>query len=105
MMIVMAPGATKDNILAVTQRVEAVGGVHVMVIHGEVHEVIAAIGDADAVRELGLEGMDGVDRVVPISRPYKLASNEIAHHEPSVFDIAGRKVGGGDTFCLIAGPC
>jgi 3-deoxy-7-phosphoheptulonate synthase len=49
--------------------------------------------------------MPGVDRVVPISRPYKLASSELAHHEPTVLDVAGRAVGGGDTFCLIAGPC
>jgi 3-deoxy-7-phosphoheptulonate synthase len=49
--------------------------------------------------------MAGVDRVVPISRPYKLASSELSHHEPSSFRIAGRSVGGGETFCLIAGPC
>ena len=49
--------------------------------------------------------MSGVDRVVPISRPYKLASSELYHEGPSVFDIGGRRVGGGDTFCLIAGPC
>src|SRR5205085_10428747 len=54
---------------------------------------------------LGLEGMAGVDRVVPISRPYKLASSELSHREPTVLDIAGRTVGGGDTFALIAGPC
>jgi 3-deoxy-7-phosphoheptulonate synthase len=57
------------------------------------------------VAELGIEGMAGVDRVVPISRPYKLASSELAHHAPTVLQIAGRTVGGGDTFCLIAGPC
>jgi len=49
--------------------------------------------------------MSGVDRVVPISRPYKLASSELAHHEPTSFAVAGRVIGGGETFCLIAGPC
>jgi 3-deoxy-7-phosphoheptulonate synthase len=49
--------------------------------------------------------MAGVDRVVPISRPYKLASSELAHHEPTVIEVDGHRVGGGDTFCLIAGPC
>ena len=43
--------------------------------------------------------------MVPISRPYKLASSELAHHEPTSFEVAGHKVGGGDTFALIAGPC
>jgi 3-deoxy-D-arabino-heptulosonate 7-phosphate (DAHP) synthase len=49
--------------------------------------------------------MAGVDRVVPISRPYKLASSELFHQGPTAFELAGRRVGGGDTFCLIAGPC
>jgi 3-deoxy-7-phosphoheptulonate synthase len=48
--------------------------------------------------------MAGVDRVVPISRPYKLASSELAHHEPTTFSVDGRAVGP-DTFTLIAGPC
>jgi 3-deoxy-7-phosphoheptulonate synthase len=42
---------------------------------------------------------------VPISRPYKLASSELSHHSPTVLQIDGRRIGGGDTFCLIAGPC
>jgi 3-deoxy-7-phosphoheptulonate synthase len=79
--------------------------VHVVVMPGELTTAIGAIGDPEGVAELGLEGMPGVDRVVPISRPYKLASSELSHHEPSVFEIAGRTVGGGATFCLIAGPC
>ena len=52
---------------------------------GELTTAIGAIGDPEGVRELGLEGMPGVDRVVPISRPYKLASSELAHHEPTSF--------------------
>src|SRR6476619_741518 len=72
---------------------------------GELTTAIGAIGDPEGVAELGLEGMSGVDRVVPISRPYKLASSELYHHEPTVVEVAGHRVGGGDTFCLIAGPC
>src|SRR5947209_20253819 len=72
---------------------------------GELTTAIGAIGDPAGVAELGLEGMPGVDRVVPISRPYKLASSELAHHAPTVLEIAGRTVGDGKTFCLIAGPC
>ena len=44
---------------------------------GELTTAIGAIGDPEGVAELGLEGMPGVDRVVPISRPYKLASSEL----------------------------
>jgi 3-deoxy-7-phosphoheptulonate synthase len=103
-MIVMTPEATEANIEAVKQRLETTG-VHVLVLPGELTTAIGAIGDPEGVRELGLEGMAGVDRVVPISRPYKLASSELAHHEPTVFSVDGRVVGGEQTFCLIAGPC
>src|SRR3984893_4018420 len=105
MMIVMTPQASEQEVEAVKSRLESVGRLHVLVMPGELTTAIGAIGDPEGVAELGLEGMRGVDRVVPISRPYKLASSELAHHEPTVLEIAGRAVGGGETFCLIAGPC
>src|SRR5436190_18311026 len=103
-MIVMTPHATDAEIAAVRARLETTG-VHVVVMPGTLTTAIGAIGDPEGVAELGLEGMAGVDRVVPISRPYKLASSELSHHEPTVLHIAGHTIGGGDTFCLIAGPC
>jgi 3-deoxy-7-phosphoheptulonate synthase len=104
MMIVMTPQATQPEIDAVVARLQTTG-VHVRVMPGELTTAIGAIGDPEGVAELGLEGMGGVDRVVPISRPYKLASSELSHHEPTTLDVAGVTVGGGSTFCLIAGPC
>ena len=104
MMIVMTPQADQAAIDAVRAKLETTG-VHVVVMPGELTTAIGAIGDPEGVERLNLEGMAGVDRVVPISRPYKLASSELSHHEPTVLDIAGRRVGGGSTFCLIAGPC
>jgi 3-deoxy-7-phosphoheptulonate synthase len=103
-MIVMTPGASQEQVDAVVKRLEATG-VHVLTMPGELTTAIGAIGDPQGVQELGLEGLPGVDRVVPISRPYKLASSELAHHAPTSFEVAGRVVGGGETFCLIAGPC
>src|SRR5882757_6265827 len=103
-MIVMTPDAGEAEIAAVRAKLETTG-VHVLVLPGELTTAIGAIGDPEGVRELGLEGLSGVDRVVPISRPYKLASSELSHHEPTVLDVAGRSVGGGKTFTLIAGPC
>ena len=76
MMIVMTPEAGEAEIQAVVGRLETTG-VHVMVLPGELTTAIRAIGDPEGVAELGLEGMSGVDRVVPISRPYKLASSEL----------------------------
>jgi 3-deoxy-7-phosphoheptulonate synthase len=103
-MIVMTPHATEAEIAAVRARLETTG-VHVVVMPGELTTAIGAIGDPEGVAELGLEGMSGVDRVVPISRPYKLASSELSHQQPTVLRIDGRTIGAGDTFCLIAGPC
>lgn len=103
-MIVMTPHASEEEVQAVRDRL-AETGVHVVVMPGELTTAIGAIGDPEGVAELGLEGMSGVDRVVPISRPYKLASSELSHNEPTVLEIAGHRIGGGDTFALIAGPC
>jgi 3-deoxy-7-phosphoheptulonate synthase len=104
MMVVMTPQATEAEIAAVVEKLEA-RGVHAKVMPGELTTAIGAIGDPEGVREMGLEGMPGVDQVIPISRPYKLASSELSHYEPTTFDVDGRHVGGGQTFCLIAGPC
>jgi 3-deoxy-7-phosphoheptulonate synthase len=103
-MVVMTPQATEAEIAAVVEKLEA-RGVHAKVMPGELTTAIGAIGDPEGVREMGLEGMPGVDQVIPISRPYKLASSELSHFEATVFDVDGRRVGGGETFCLIAGPC
>jgi 3-deoxy-7-phosphoheptulonate synthase len=103
-MIVMTPQASEADIAAVRTRLETTG-VHVVVMPGELTTAIGAIGDPEGVAELGLEGMHGVDRVVPISRPYKLASSELSHHEPTVVEVDGHRIGASDTFCLVAGPC
>src|SRR3954470_3549325 len=103
-MVVMTPQAGEAEIAAVVERLEAVG-VHAKVMPGELTTAIGAIGDPEGVRALALEGMPGVDQVIPISRPYKLASSELSHDSPTAFDVDGRHVGGGDSFCLIAGPC
>src|SRR3954452_22371479 len=103
-MVVMTTQAAEAEIAAVVQRLEAVG-VHAKVMPGELTTAIGAIGDPEGVRALALEGMPGVDQVIPISRPYKLASSELSHNSPTSFEIAGRRVGGGDGFSLLAGPC
>jgi 3-deoxy-7-phosphoheptulonate synthase len=103
MMIVMKEGATQEQIQAVISRVEEAGcSAHIS--QGELLTVIGAIGDRDKVTDLGLEGAAGVDHLVPILKPYKLASAQFRKGERSVLEIDGRKVGG-DHFALIAGPC
>jgi 3-deoxy-7-phosphoheptulonate synthase len=103
MMIVMKPDATEDQIRAVVQRIESAGA-RARPAKGDEVTVIGAIGDREHIARLELDGAPGVDRVVPILKPYKLASAQIRYGERSVLEIAGRKVGG-EHFALIAGPC
>lgn len=103
MMIVMKEGATEEEIAHVIERVEQVGcSAHVS--KGELLTVIGAIGDRDKDQQLSLEGTPGVDHIVPIAKPYKLASRQFKDGADSVLEIGGRKVGGAN-FALMAGPC
>ena len=106
MMIVMKETATEEEIEAVIDKIERAGAVPHR-SRGARVTVIGAIGDVEqdaSVESIGLEGQPGVDRVVPILKPYKLASSQFRHGERTVLDIGGRKVGG-EHFALIAGPC
>ncbi len=106
MMIVMKETATPEEVDAVVEKIERAGALAHRSTGARV-TVIGAIGDVEQdanVESLGLEGQPGVDRVVPILKPYKLASSQITHGERTVLDIEGRKIGG-DHFALIAGPC
>jgi 3-deoxy-7-phosphoheptulonate synthase len=103
MMIVMKEGATEGQISAVVERIESVGA-SAHLSRGEFVTVIGAIGDREHVANLGLEGHDGVDHLVPITKPYKLASAQFKKGERTVIDVDGRKIGG-SRFATIAGPC
>jgi 3-deoxy-7-phosphoheptulonate synthase len=106
MMIVMKETATGEEIEAVIEKIEQAGAL-AHPIKGARLTVIGAIGDVEQdvnIESLGLEGQPGVDRVVPILKPYKLASAQIRHGERTVLEIEGRKIGDGH-FALIAGPC
>jgi len=102
MMIIMRADASNKEIEAVIEKVKANGlSAHISV--GEERKVIGAIGDGRVVDRDQFSLLSGVDRVVPISRPYKLASREF-RPEDSVFPINGVKIGGPDVV-IIAGPC
>jgi 3-deoxy-7-phosphoheptulonate synthase len=103
MMIVMKPTAAAHEVQAVVDRIESVGArAHVVV--GDELTIIGAIGDREHVTRLDLDGAPGVERMVPILKPYKLASAQFRHGQRTVLEIAGRKLGG-DHFAMIAGPC
>jgi len=102
MMIVMKEGATSAEVQAVIERVRE-SGAHAHVSRGDVTTVIGVIGDREHVANVAVEDAAGVDRVVPITKPYKLASAQLRPGR-TVVDIDGRRVGG-PHFMTIAGPC
>jgi 3-deoxy-7-phosphoheptulonate synthase len=103
MMIVMKPSASEAEIQAVIERIESCGA-KAHPSRGEEVTVIGAVGDREHVARLGLEGAPGVAQVVPILKPYKLASSQVRRDERSVLEIDGRLIGG-EHFAMIAGPC
>ncbi len=106
MMVVMNETATDEEVEGIVEKIERAGALAHR-IRGARVTVIGAIGDVEQdadVQRLGLDGQPGVERVVPILKPYKLASLQMTGGERSLLDIDGRKVGGSN-FALIAGPC
>ena len=102
MMIIMRNDATTEEIKAIVARVEDYGlSAHIST--GVERTIIGAIGDGRLVYKDQFMHMPGVDRVLPISRPYKLASREFKPTN-SVFRMDGMKIGG-DGVVIIAGPC
>ncbi|WP_246117762.1 3-deoxy-7-phosphoheptulonate synthase [Adhaeretor mobilis] len=94
--------ATKENIDDAIARVESLG-LKPNVIEGSERTVIAAVGDERIAGIESLESCPGVDEVMPIVAPYKLASSELKP-EPSVITAGSLTVGGGHVG-VIAGPC
>src|SRR5512139_3448733 len=103
MLIIMRTDATQDQVASIVARVES-NGLTAHLSRGEERTVIGVVGDGRPYQyqEQFLQ-LPGVDRIVPISRPYKLASREFIN-ENSHFPLDGVEVGGSG-IVIIAGPC
>jgi len=102
MIIVMKPGAPREEIDRVMEKIEKIGLV-AHPIFGARRTVIAAIGDKHGRNLDDLQASPGVERVVPILAPYKMASLEV-HEEKSTVKVDGFSFGG-TRVGVIAGPC
>jgi 3-deoxy-7-phosphoheptulonate synthase len=102
MMIIMRADANPEQIEHVVERVQHFG-LRAHLSTGEERTVIGAIGDGRPVDKDLFLYLPGVDRVVPITRPYKLASREF-RPQNTVFPVNGVQVGS-DQILIIAGPC
>ncbi|MCB9079333.1 MAG: 3-deoxy-7-phosphoheptulonate synthase [Anaerolineaceae bacterium] len=102
MIIIMKMQATDPETDAVITRVTKEGfKTHVSV--GEERTIIGIIGDERLLDQGAISRMKGVDRVVPVLRPFKLASRDFKE-ENTVVTINGHQVGGNKVI-VMAGPC
>src|ERR671914_2466733 len=104
-----APPAAIDRVVGEIERM----GSRAHLSRGQFRTVIGAIGEEGSLDQNHLASLDGVEKVVPIMKPYKLASREF-HEDDSVVAVGGGKsilgndvpqvlVGGAHAVC-IAGP-
>jgi 3-deoxy-7-phosphoheptulonate synthase len=102
MIVVMQAGASQKQVDHVVEQIEALG-LKSHVIVGTERTVVAALGEKRDGAKQALEAGDGVEKVMPILAPYKMASREVKK-EPTCVQVLKLKVGAGK-IGVIAGPC
>ena len=102
LIIVMRADATARQIANVTARVEQMG-CQANISKGEERTIIGVIGSGRPLDREQIERMDGVERTVPILRPFKLASRDF-HPQDTVVRVNGVSIGG-QQLVVMAGPC
>jgi 3-deoxy-7-phosphoheptulonate synthase len=102
MIIVLKKDATEEVIDHVVEKIKGLGlAVHIS--RGQERTIIGAIGDESVLAGTALEALPGVEKVMPILKPYKLVSREFKS-EDTVIDVGGVNIGG-RSVQVIAGPC
>jgi 3-deoxy-7-phosphoheptulonate synthase len=102
MMVVMRASASSDEVAHIVGLIEESGGGAHVTEDGDA-TVIALIGERAQIAVLPLEGLPGVETVVPLRKPYKWVSREYSKSD-TVIDVLGHKIGAG-SFMMLAGPC
>ncbi|MBI3324698.1 MAG: 3-deoxy-7-phosphoheptulonate synthase [Candidatus Omnitrophica bacterium] len=102
MIIVLKPNATKKQLNHLLDKIKELG-LKPMVSEGIERTIIGVIGSEDALRVQPLEVFPGVDKVMPVLKPYKLVSKEFKPAS-TVISMDGLKVGG-KRLVIMAGPC
>jgi len=102
MLILMRPGATRDQIDVVCDRIREVG-FQPHEIPGAMRTAIGITGNQGPISPELFQHLSGVAECVAVSKPYKLVSRE-TKPENTVIDVRGAKVGDG-ALTIIAGPC
>ena len=103
MIIITRPDITNDELDHLRERIEA-AGLHTHLSRGEHRTIVGCIGDESRLQELPLRSIPGVESVLPVLKPYKLASREFAVNRTTV-RVGANAVIGGNELTVIAGPC
>ena len=103
MIIITQPNATEEQIERVVARVREYG-LEAQISRGASRVIIGVIGAEARIREKPFAAMPGVEAIVPVETPYKLASYE-SRGVASTVEICGVSVGGDSAVALICGPC
>jgi 3-deoxy-7-phosphoheptulonate synthase len=100
--IVMRTDASEGDIQHVLDRLADIGA-EAHLSQGQRRTIIGAVGDRAAIQQLPWEAFPGVERAVPVLKPYKLVSRDFQATR-SVVDVGGVAVGAGGV-TVMAGPC
>ncbi len=103
MIIVLRPDSTKEQIDHILDRIRELG-LKPHVSQGTLRTIIGVIGDENKLQAQPLSAIPGVEQVLPIMKPFKLASREFRPAD-SVVTVGGRVRVGGGGLAMIAGPC
>jgi 3-deoxy-7-phosphoheptulonate synthase len=102
MIVVMKVGSSQDEISGVKKRIED-SGLKAHISEGVEHTVIGVLGKVFPELHDTLELLPGVEQVIPVTKPYKLASREF-HPQDTLVNINGVTIGGNE-IVVMAGPC
>jgi 3-deoxy-7-phosphoheptulonate synthase len=102
MIVVLKPGLTEAEIQKIVKRIESFG-LKAHISEGTERTIIGAIGDERLMVDQTLESFPGVEKVLPILKPYKLVSREFQKTD-TIITVNGRKIGG-KRIHVMAGPC
>ena len=102
MIIVLRKDVTDAQIEHIADKIKE-AGLTVHISKGEDRTIVGAIGDEALMAKVQLQALPGVEKVMPIMKPYKVVSREF-QKENSIVNVNGVEIGG-KKIQVIAGPC
>ena len=102
MIIVMKRGASAADLSFVVSQVETFG-YKAHLSQGTERTIVGVVGDDRPLENHNFELLPGVEQILRILQPFKLASRDF-HPENTIVDVRGVHVGG-DKVVIVAGPC